>query len=144
MSVNPSARSKSSTTYCGATQMPGLFGSRTEVVSRVPSAASARGARTRPAAPATAVMVRKPRRVCVCDIGSPPCSRLQLAFEFVQEAPIRAVGDNLLRARLDNTGFVQAQRVEADRVLGVVLPPIVVRDLAQCLQGIFVARRETA
>src|SRR6185436_7259988 len=29
------------------------------------------------------------------------CSRLQLAFELVQKAPIGAVGDDLLRARFD-------------------------------------------
>ena len=34
----------------------------------------------------------------------------------------------LLRGRLDEPGVAHAQRVEADRVLGVVLPPFVVRD----------------
>jgi len=33
-------------------------------------------------------------------------SRLQLAFELVQETPIRAVGEDLLWGRLDEAGFV--------------------------------------
>src|ERR1700736_3020878 len=66
-------------------------------------------------------------------------SRLQLAFELVQEAPIGAVRDDLLRARLDEAGFVQAQGIESDRVLGVVLPPFVVRQPAESLQRIIVS-----
>ena len=39
-------------------------------------------------------MVRNRRRVWIIDIGSLlSFSRLQLAFELVQEAPIRTVGD---------------------------------------------------
>src|SRR5467141_3238350 len=71
-------------------------------------------------------------------------SRLQLAFELVQEAPIGVVGDDLLRARFDKAHVAQAQCIEADRVLGVVVPPFVVRVLAQGLQGIIVAGGETA
>src|SRR6266481_9461164 len=72
MSVKPSARSNSSATYRGAMQMAGILGRRTVVVSRAPSAASARGVRTRPAAPATASVLRKRRRVCIIDIGTLP------------------------------------------------------------------------
>src|SRR6266446_3278394 len=71
-------------------------------------------------------------------------SRLQLAFELVQEVPIRAVGDDLLRARLDHSGFMQAQRVEADRVLGVVLAPIIVWNVFQRLESVIIARGEAA
>ena len=40
-------------------------------------------------------MVRNRRRVWIIDIGSLlSFSRLQLAFELVQEAPIRTVGDD--------------------------------------------------
>lgn len=39
-------------------------------------------------------------------------SRLQLALEFVQETPIRVLGDELLRAGLDQPCFVHAQRVK--------------------------------
>src|SRR5712664_2519593 len=71
-------------------------------------------------------------------------SRLQLAFELVQETPIGAVGDDLLRARFDQTDLAQAQRVEAHGVLGVVLPPFVVRQLAEGLQRIIVSLGEPA
>src|SRR5271155_392702 len=127
-------------------QMPGAFpGRRTEVVSRAPSAASTRGARTRPAAPATDRLARKRRRVWMIGIGNLLFwrSRLQLAFELVQEAPIGVFGDDLLRRRFDKAHIAQAQRIEADRVLGIVFPPSVVRDVTERLQSILVTRRET-
>src|SRR2546428_1484684 len=37
-------------------------------------------------------------------------SPLQLAFELVEETPIRTVGDDLVGARLDHAGLVQPQR----------------------------------
>ena len=58
--------------------------------------AGARGARRRLAAPAIATVVIKRRRVGVACIGNLPIllrSRLQLAFEFVEEAPIGVFGD---------------------------------------------------
>src|SRR5215472_6416615 len=55
---------------------------RTVVVSSGPSAASVPGARIRPAAPAAAMLPRKPRRVWISAITRlPPHSRLQLAFD---------------------------------------------------------------
>src|SRR6516164_10684181 len=75
---------------------------------------------------------------------SPWSSRLQLAFQLVEKAPICAIVDDLLRARFDHAGFVQAQRVESEGVLVIVFAPPVVRQLAQCLQSIIVTRRETA
>src|SRR6516164_3234956 len=60
--------------------------------------------------------------------------RLQFAFELVQKAPIGAVGDDLLRARLDEVSFAHAQCVKTDRVLVVVLPPFVVRQFAEHLR----------
>src|SRR5271163_3451593 len=71
-------------------------------------------------------------------------SRLQLAFELVQETPIRAIGDDLLWTRLDHADFVQTKGVEPDRILSVVLPPFVVGDLVQRLKGIVVGRGEAA
>src|SRR5438132_784216 len=71
-------------------------------------------------------------------------SCLQLAFELVHEAPIGAVGDDLLRARFDHAGFMQAQRVESEGILVIVFPPFIVRHLAQGLQGIIIAGREAA
>src|SRR5690242_3593237 len=134
MSVKPSVRSRSSATYSGAMQTLPSFTSRTVVVSRAPSAAAAGGARRRPAAPASERPVRKPRRVCVLGIKSlPPFGflGLQLEFELVEEAPIRVLGDELLRGGVDQPRLVQAQGVEAERVLRVVLPPNIVADLAQ-------------
>src|SRR5215467_1519357 len=57
-------------------------------------------------------------------------SRLQLAFELVEEAPVRAIGDDLLRARLDKADIMHAQRIESHGILGVVFPPFVVGKLA--------------
>src|SRR5437899_2674385 len=58
-------------------------------------------------------------------------SSLQLALELVQETPIGAFGDDLIRARLDEAGVAQAQRIKAQGVFGVVFAPFVVRELAQ-------------
>jgi hypothetical protein len=61
-------------------------------------------------------------------------SRLQLAFELVEKAPMGVFGDGLLRGRFEEAHVAQAQRVKADRVLWIVFPPSVVRDLTQRLQ----------
>src|SRR5262249_61497649 len=42
----------------------------------------------------------------------PACSALQLALELVEEAPVGALRDDLLRARLDHAGLGQAKRIE--------------------------------
>src|ERR1700686_4876556 len=78
------------------------------------------------------------------EIGYAWHSRLQLAFYLVEKPPIRPIGDDLLRARFDETCFVQAQGIKADRVLGVVFAPFVVGNFAQRLEGIVVASSETA
>src|SRR5215472_11213338 len=126
--------------------MPGSRTSRTEVISGSPSAARGGCARTNPAAPAADNPARKWRRVCANDIGSLPFSWLclQLAFQFVEKAPVGAVGDDLLWARLDEAGFAHAQSVEPERVLGVVFAPLVVWIVAQRLQRVVVALCETA
>src|SRR5215468_11263621 len=67
--------------------------------------------------------------------------RLQLALQLIKEAPIRVLGNKLARVRLDQPRLVQPQRIEAERVLRVVLTPNVVADLAQILQRIVVALR---
>src|SRR6516225_2208431 len=102
---------------------------RTVVVSGAPSPASARGGRSRPAAPAIDKLVRKRRRVCVNVMNVLPrcASRLQLAFELVKKAPIGAVGDDLLWRSFDCAVFAKAQGVEADCVLGIVVTPFVIR-----------------
>src|SRR4029077_17126231 len=107
------------------------------------SAASTRGGRTWLIAPASEAVTRNRR--CVHIIFTEVLrSRLQLALELVEEAPIGALGDDLLRARLYQPGFVQAQRIKPQRVLVIVFAPFVVRNLRECLEGIVVARREAA
>src|SRR6516165_7008890 len=71
-------------------------------------------------------------------------SRLQLAFELVEEAPIRAVGNNLVGARLDHTSFVQPQRIEPKCIFGIVLAPFVVRNAPQRPESIIIPAREAA
>src|SRR5215831_8955364 len=132
--------------YCGAMQMPGRSAMRTVVVSRPGSPASAGRASTRVAAPANERVVRKRRRVCIVAIGASRGwrSRLQFAFELVQEPPFRAIGDDLLRGRLDEAHFVEPQRIIADRILGIVFAPFVVRNLVQRLESIIITRGESA
>ena len=66
-------------------------------------------------------------------------SRLQLAFELVQEAPIGASAMIFLGLDLIMPDLVQPQRIEPHRVLGIVLAPFVVGHLAQRLERIVVA-----
>src|SRR4029434_8381884 len=74
-------------------------------------------------------------------IASCPLS-LQLLLECVEEAPVGALGDDLLGRALDQADLVQAQRIEAHRVLGIILPPAIIRELLHPLQGVVVARGE--
>src|SRR2546430_1434081 len=115
--------------------MPGSRTSRTAVVSSSPSAARTCGARTRAPAPATDRVVRNWRRVYIIGIGVPPWSLcLELAFELVEKPPIGTFGDDFLWDRFDQPGLMQPQCVEAQRVLGVVVAPLVIEIFAQCLQ----------
>ena len=59
--------------------------------------------------------------------GPPHYSALQLALELVPVAPIRTVGENLVRTRLDHARLAQPQRVKTARILGIVVPPTYVR-----------------
>src|SRR6516162_7692273 len=106
MSVNPSVRSSSSATYTGAPQIGVPLNKRTEVVSRASSPASSRRGRTRFTVVASEAVVRNRRRVYII---APKVfrSRLQLAFDLVQKAPVRAIGNDLLRRALDRTQIVQ-------------------------------------
>src|ERR1700730_9351788 len=108
-------------------QMLRSFTSLTVVVSSGASVANAGGARMRPAAPASERVARKRRRVCIVGIGNLPFfrSRLQLAFELVEETLIGFFSDDLLRIRLDQARFIQPQRAKPHRVFGIVLPPFV-------------------
>ncbi len=40
---------------------------------------------------------------------APPRLSLQLFFQLIEEAPVGALGDELLRGRLDEPDFMQAQ-----------------------------------
>ena len=66
-------------------------------------------------------------------------SCLQFPFQFVEEAPVGALGDDLLWARLDEARLVHAQGVEADRVRSVIISPSVVRDLVKRLERVVIA-----
>src|SRR6187549_3120133 len=65
--------------------------------------------------------------------GRPTTSGLEFPLELIEHAPVRSLTDELLRWTLDHAGFAQAQRVEPDRLLGVVVAPVAVRQLAQRL-----------
>src|SRR4030095_9190120 len=64
-----------------------------------------------------------------------PVSRRVAALEFllqlVEEAPVGALGKDLLGTGLDHPDLMQAKRIEADSVLGVIFPPLVVGDVLQ-------------
>src|SRR6516165_12243297 len=72
---------------------------------------------------------KRPSKRCDPDQSPRAWLRLQLAFERVEEAPIRVLGDDLLRGQLDEARLAHPQRVKPDRVLGVVLPPYVVSNI---------------
>src|SRR6516162_2149913 len=65
----------------------------------------------------------------------------QLAFDLVEEAPIRVLSDELLRARADQPRLVQPQCIEDERILRIKIAPNVVADLVQCLKRIVIALR---
>src|SRR5688572_13970765 len=71
-------------------------------------------------------------------------SRFQLALELIEKAPIRTLGNNLIRAGFDEARFLHTQCIEPQRVLGIVLPPSVISDIFQRLQRILIAREEVA
>src|SRR5216110_571022 len=65
------------------------------------------------------VAARQPPRTPI-RAGTPAVwSSLQLLLQLVEEAPVGGLGDDLLRARLDHPGLVEAQGVKPDRVFGV-------------------------
>ena len=73
-----------------------------------------------------------------------PWLGLQLAFELVEEAPIRAIGENPLWVSLDEAELMEPQRVKPHAVLGAIVPPAAVGVLVQGLQRILVAIRKPA
>ena len=160
ISVKPSARSRSSAMYPGATQMLGSWSSRIVVVSGGPSSASDARVPNTPAAPADDRLARKSRRFWMICIGSLLSAIVEAAGRLIRPAAhAHAFSSRLsslrkrqsvpsarscVRARLDHADLVEAQRVEAHRVLGIELAPAVVGQLRQRLERVFVARREPA
>jgi hypothetical protein len=71
-------------------------------------------------------------------------SGFQFAFELVEKPPIAAIGNNLLRARLEHAQLMKVQRVEADCVFVVVFPPLVIQQFLKRLPRIVVAPRKPA
>src|SRR5713101_4287140 len=67
---------------------------------------------------------------------------LQLLLQLSEKAPVRALGDDLLGGALDQAKLVEAERIEANRILGVILAPSVIGDLLQRLEGILVPLRK--
>ena len=55
--------------------------------------------------------------------ATPPPLSLQLLLQLVEEAPVGALGDDLLGARFDHPGLMQPEGVEADRIFGIVVSP---------------------
>jgi len=89
--------------------MQGIFPKRTVAVSSGSSAAPTRGVAITPATPAAASPVIKRRLaiIAIYDFSRPSGSRLQLMFDLVQKAPVRAIGNDLLRRALDRAEIVQ-------------------------------------
>src|SRR2546426_6211733 len=65
---------------------------------------------------------------------------LQFFLQFAKEAPVGPLRNDLLWTRLDHPGLVEAEGVEADRILRVVLSPLGVRELLDELNGVVEAR----
>src|SRR5262249_21106811 len=58
-----------------------------------------------------------------------PFLSLHLLLQLVEEAPVGALGDDLLRGRLQHADLVQAQGIEAHAVLGAVLAPLAIGEI---------------
>src|SRR5262245_40637593 len=65
---------------------------------------------------------------------------LQFLLQLPQKPPIGALSDNLLRTRFNHSRLLEAQRVKADAVLGVVIAPLAVRNLLHSLKSVVVIR----
>src|SRR5215471_1477735 len=73
-----------------------------------------------------------------------PMLALQLLPELVDKPPIGVLGKELLRVARDETSFVEAERIEAQRILDAVLAPLAIRgDLLERLERVVVALCES-
>src|SRR5438477_11471070 len=73
-----------------------------------------------------------------------PSLPLQLSLQIVKEPPVGAPSDDLPGTRLEHSDLVQAEGIEADRGLRVVLAPPVVGNLLHELEREVVAGRVLA
>ena len=67
-----------------------------------------------------------------------PLLSLQLLLQRVEEAPVGALGHEFLRRAPDHPSLLEAQRIEAHRILRVVLTPLAVDDILYGLAGVVV------
>ena len=72
------------------------------------------------------------------------CLRLQLAFDLVEKTPVGAPSDDLLWGRFDQSCLVHTEGVKSQRIFGVVVAPVLVGHIVQCLQCEVIAGRESA
>src|SRR5215470_2789245 len=70
-------------------------------------------------------------------------SRFELLPKLPEDAPVRPIGDELLRVRRDEAGLAQSKPVEAHRVLWIERSPCPVVQLTDSLAGILVGPRVT-
>src|SRR5262245_35068267 len=68
-------------------------------------------------------------------------SRLQLFLQLIQEAPLSALRDDLVRRRFDDARLLKAQSVEPNGVFRVILTPARVSNFPHRLRCVFIARR---
>src|SRR6185436_18902032 len=69
---------------------------------------------------------------------------LQFSLQFIEEAPVGSLRDDLLRAGLDHAHFMQSQCMKAYRIFRVCLTPAIVRQALEHLEPNLVARFVTA
>src|SRR5258708_23444455 len=62
----------------------------------------------------------------------------QLRLKLVEETPVGALLDDLVRRALDRPDTTQEQRIKSDGVFGVILPPAVVGDVLHGLERVVV------
>src|SRR6185436_2706406 len=90
---------------------------------------------------------RAPSRMNLRRRGRPPeasaQSSLEFLLQFVQEAPVGSLRDQLLRRALHHSGLPQPQRVEPDGLLRVVVAPLAIRQLTDRLSRILRIHSET-
>src|SRR5215470_3326940 len=112
---------------------------------------SSDGGMVRPSALAVLRLITQLLNVVGCETGRLPglqrsarsVSAFELLLQLVEEPPVGALGEDFRGRGLDHPGFVEAQRVEAQRVAGIVDAPSIVWHLLHRLKRIVVARRES-